>query len=136
MRNVLLYLLPLLIVCALALQIASAGFVVQHTAAGIVNTQTTSPNADTDGDGVTDGSDNCFSRPNPGQGNVIHPASAYGDHCDDPEPDGVPDISDNCPDAINPLQENAVHSATATGDHCEDPESDGVSITTTTVWTP
>ena len=53
--------------------------------------------ADTDGDGVGDGADNCPIAVNPGQEDRVRP-NGIGDACDDPDGDGFPDLSDLCPD--------------------------------------
>jgi hypothetical protein len=64
--------------------------------------------ADSDGDGVDDGSDNCMDDPNPGQEDGD--GDGAGDVCDvcpgfdddvDPDGDGVPTGCDNCPDIAN-----------------------------------
>ena len=81
---------------------------------------------DGDNDTILEPFDNCPTLANPGQENAVHPGTALGDHCEDPEPDGVYDLTDNCPDTANAGQANAVHPGTALGDHCEDPEPDGV----------
>ena len=50
------------------------------------------------------GSDNCPSTANPGQSNVVHPATTDGDACEDPDADFFFDDVDNCPDDFNPFQ--------------------------------
>jgi hypothetical protein len=57
----------------------------------------TDPNADSDGDGIPDGVDNC-------------PFVANADQHDE-DRDGVGDVCDNCPHVANPLQENDFETA-------------------------
>lgn len=87
----------------LAIGIADAGFEVEHAASGLVNTQTTAADADTDADGVQDGSDNCFSRPNPDQRNS--------------DSDSLGDACDNCPFVANPDQTDT--DSDGLGDACD-----------------
>ena len=61
--------------------------------------------ADSDGDGVSDGNDNCPAHPNPLQIDDVHPGGP-GDLCEDPDGDGRVDLADNCPDTPNPDQAN------------------------------
>ena len=61
--------------------------------------------ADSDGDAVLDGRDNCPITGNPDQSDAIHP-NGVGDACDDPDGDGVFDLVDNCVDDANPDQAN------------------------------
>ena len=91
------------------------------------------PPIDTDGDGVFDGSDNCPTVPNAGQGNADF--DSFGDACDtctDTDGDGFgnpgfaqntcPD--DNCPTNSNPSQSN--NDNDAQGDACDtDDDNDG-----------
>jgi len=81
-------------------------------------------NADADGDGVLDPSDNCVSTANPGQEN--NDGDAQGDVCDpDDDNDGVPDTGDNCALTANPGQQN--NDGDAQGDVCDpDDDNDGV----------
>ncbi len=72
--------------------------------------------ADSDGDGLADGADNCPTTPNSDQTDAVHPDSV-GDACDDPDGDGVVDALDNCPDTHNPDQENA--DGDTLGDACD-----------------
>ena len=50
------------------------------------------------------GSDNCPQANNPGQENVVHPATTDGDACEDPDVDTWVDRDDNCPDDSNIFQ--------------------------------
>jgi hypothetical protein len=81
---------------------------------------------DSDHDGVRDAVDDCRTRANTSQADVVHP-NGIGDACDDPDHDGVPDVPDNCADVPNPNQANA--DSDATGDLCDpctDPDADGL----------
>lgn len=79
--------------------------------------------ADTDGDGIADGSDNCPVKPNPTQ--VDSNSNGKGDACDpisggassDTDGDGVPDTSDNCPYDANASQTDT--DADGKGDVCD-----------------
>ena len=79
------------------------------------------PNADTDGDGVPDASDNCAAVANPGQEDSD--GDGQGDACEgtDPGPDadgdGVPDDADNCVSTPNPGQEDS--DGDGIGDACD-----------------
>ncbi len=64
--------------------------------------------ADTDGDGITDASDNCPTVPNPDQA--------------DRDGDGVGDACDDCPDTPDPAQLDTNHDGI--GDACEPPAPD------------
>jgi Thrombospondin type 3 repeat len=79
---------------------------------------------DTDGDGISDGSDNCPTVANPSQAN--NDGDALGDACDpDDDNDGVADGSDNCAFISNPGQAN--NDGDALGDACDsDDDNDGV----------
>jgi hypothetical protein len=68
------------------------------------------PAGDCDGDGVSDGPDNCPLEPNPGQA--------------DADADGVGDLCDNCPAAANPDQMDGDRNGI--GDACQDVDGDGV----------
>jgi Ca2+-binding RTX toxin-like protein len=72
--------------------------------------------ADADGDGVTDGVDNCPSQANADQADADH--DGIGDACLTPDldGDGVEDKADNCPEAVNPEQTDT--NADGVGDAC------------------
>ncbi len=76
--------------------------------------------ADTDGDGLDDGTDNCPIAVNPDQGDRVHP-NGIGDACDDPDGDNIPDLTDLCPDAW--AATNADSDGDGLGDAC-DPDAD------------
>ncbi|MBK7874686.1 MAG: thrombospondin type 3 repeat-containing protein [Planctomycetes bacterium] len=80
--------------------------------------------ADTDGDGVVDGSDNCPLVANANQAN--NDGDAQGDVCDaDDDNDTVADVSDNCPLVANANQAN--NDGDAQGDVCDaDDDNDTV----------
>ncbi len=95
--------------------------------------------ADTDGDGVVDGLDNCPALANASQQDLDF--DGVGDPCDncptvqnknqaDSDSDGIGDACDNCPTIANPLQENA--DGDLQGDACDacvnsgDVDSDGI----------
>ena len=66
--------------------------------------------SDTDGDGVSDGADNCPSVANAGQADFD--SDGAGDPCDtDDDDDGVPDASDNCPLVANGNQSDLSYGA-------------------------
>ncbi len=84
--------------------------------------------ADADGDGVADVTDNCPTIANPTQDNSD--GDPLGDACDncpnvdnpgqeDGDSDGVGDLCDNCPDDPNPLQTDS--DGNGVGDACEPP---------------
>jgi hypothetical protein len=79
---------------------------------------------DSDGDGVTEATDNCPSTPNPDQHDTD--GDGYGDACDpDDDADGTSDEADNCPLVANPAQENS--DGDTFGDACDaDRDGDGV----------
>lgn len=81
--------------------------------------------ADTDGDGVSDGADNCPSVANAGQTDTDSDGS--GDACDsDDDGDSVSDGSDNCPLTENGNQND--FDSDGLGDVCDsDDDGDGVS---------
>lgn len=89
--------------------------------------------ADTDFDGVVDGSDNCPDVFNPDQADTD--GNGVGDACEPPPPadadgDGVPDDTDNCP--TTPNADQADSDGNGIGDACDVPppadgDGDGVS---------
>lgn len=80
--------------------------------------------ADTDGDGVKDGSDNCLLTANADQSNTD--GDGQGNACDpDDDNDGTPDESDNCPFLASPDQTDS--NGDGIGDVCtDDDDGDGV----------
>ena len=86
------------------------------------------PPADSDGDGIVDGDDNCIFIPNPAQTDTD--GDGVGDLCDptptgpetDPDGDGVPTGQDNCP--LNPNPDQADTDGDGAGDVC-DPTPNG-----------
>lgn len=79
------------------------------------------PNADFDGDGVPDGTDDCPETPNPDQVDTDHDGT--GDACDmDDDGDGVADEDDDCPLVANADQADSDHDGV--GDACP-PGADG-----------
>lgn len=80
--------------------------------------------ADTDGDGIPDGADNCPNTPNPTQADLDN--DGQGDACDaDDDGDGVNDNVDNCPTTPNANQAN--NDGDSMGDVCDpDDDNDGV----------
>lgn len=74
------------------------------------------PAADTDGDGISDATDNCPFSPNPSQLNSD--TDLIGDACDpDDDNDFVPDTTDNCPLTANPNQADC--NGNGIGEACE-----------------
>ena len=94
--------------------------------AGETVTCTFTNEADTDGDGVLDATDNCPNDANPNQEDAD--GDGVGDVCDncpnnananqaDADADGVGDVCDNCPNDANPGQEDA--DGDGLGDVCD-----------------
>ena len=79
---------------------------------------------DTDGDGITDGADNCPSIANSDQADAD--SDTAGDVCDtDDDGDGIADGADNCPLVANSDQANA--DGDSFGDVCDaDDDGDGI----------
>lgn len=78
---------------------------------------------DTDGDGVTDSNDNCPNTANPNQEDFDN--DGVGDVCDDSDGDGIMDSVDNCKSTANPNQED--NDNDGLGDVCDsDDDNDGV----------
>lgn len=78
---------------------------------------------DTDGDGISDGSDNCPLIANADQ--LDTDGDGVGDVCDtDDDGDGVDDVSDNCPLIANSDQADVDNDGI--GDVCDDGDGDGV----------
>ena len=80
------------------------------------------PNADNDGDGVPNTSDNCPNTANADQADTD--GNGIGDVCQDTDLDGVLDINDNCPDTANADQADA--DGDGVGDVCQDADGDGI----------
>lgn len=80
------------------------------------------PDADNDGDGVPNISDNCPNTSNADQADID--GNGIGDVCQDTDNDGVLDINDNCPDNVNADQTDA--DGDGIGDVCQDGDGDGV----------
>jgi Zn-dependent metalloprotease len=79
--------------------------------------------ADDDGDGIPDGTDNCPQVPNPGQTNTD--TDTLGDACDpDLDNDTILNGSDNCPLVWNQPQTDT--DGDGIGDNCDDGDLDGV----------
>jgi len=88
----------------------------------ILRVNYTSPNPDTDMDGIPDDADNCPVTHNPGQEDNY--GTTAGDACEDTDVDTVLDDTDNCPTTHNPGQED--NYGTTAGDACEDTDVDTV----------
>ena len=83
--------------------------------------------ADSDGDGVPDGSDNCPTIANLDQADFD--GDGDGNLCDDDrDGDGAPNVTDNCPDDANEAQTDS--DGDGVGDACDgafdDADGDGV----------
>ena len=80
------------------------------------------PDADDDGDGVPNISDNCVNTPNPDQADSD--GNGIGDACQDTDDDGILDINDNCPEIAN--SDQADSDGNGIGDSCEDTDGDSI----------
>lgn len=81
-----------------------------------------SADADSDGDGVADVSDNCPIYYNVDQTDTD--SDGQGDACQDSDQDGTIDLYDNCPSVANPDQMNTDYWADSSGNAC-DTDADG-----------
>jgi hypothetical protein len=98
-------------------------FTATGTASFAVIDPTAAPATDSDGDGRTDGADNCPFVSNADQADLDGDKS--GDACDtDDDGDGHVDSADNCPTVAN--DQTNTPGGTSAGDACEDRDSDGV----------
>ena len=79
---------------------------------------------DTDGDGVLDLQDNCYTVANANQADLDH--DSFGDACDpDDDGDGIDDVVDNCP--VNANNNQTETDGDGLGDACDpDDDNDGV----------
>jgi len=88
--------------------------------------------ADADGDGITDGADNCPTVANASQADTDE--NGIGDACEAPDSDGdgITDTGDNCPDEFNPEQTDS--NGDGLGDACVEmpPEADIAAATAIT----
>lgn len=80
------------------------------------------PNADNDGDGIPNITDNCPNTANTDQADAD--GNAIGDVCQDTDGDGILDINDNCPITANTDQLDINNDGI--GDVCQDTDEDGV----------
>ncbi|RNC88208.1 MAG: T9SS C-terminal target domain-containing protein [Winogradskyella sp.] len=80
------------------------------------------PDADNDGDGVPNISDNCPNTANADQADSD--GDGVGDVCQDTDSDGILDINDNCPNTANADQTDT--DGDGVGDVCQDSDGDSV----------
>jgi hypothetical protein len=85
--------------------------------------------ADIDGDGILDITDNCVSLSNPTQEDID--GNGVGDVCEDFDRDGISNNTDNCPNAPNVGQRD--EDGDGLGDNCDEKES---RLTERYTWVP
>ena len=104
---------------------ALAIFAAELGTSGGTSGSTTTPVTDTDGDGVSDATDNCPNVPNANQADSDNDGIGYA--CEnqttppDYDGDGVPDATDNCPAVANPDQRDG--DGDGVGDACDATQS-------------